>query len=293
VAKEEGQLARAFAGYRDVYRIRNQILARRPSDRDSQENLVIAAANLGRATAWCGDAEVAARYMGEAVRTAKELVAFDATQGDGKLYVAKYSRLLGGIARSSGHLDEAAAADHEAVRGLTQLVLLDGTNIAWRRELARAQVESARLQLATGNVAGAEHLLTSALAIFQGEGAAGAANRNVDLYQAEALITLGEVAARQGDRDAARAHWDQARTVIADSARVGADPEFLTVWAQARLLLGDTEGARPILQQLAEMGNQTPELKALFRTAHEPTPIPVALQCSNEPLSGDGVKEIQ
>ena len=293
VAKEEGQLAQAFTGYREVYLIRQQILARSPSDRDSQENLVIAAANLGGATAWCGDGETAARYVGEAVRSAKELVAFDGTQGDWKLHVATYSRLLGAIARGGGHLDEAAAADHEAVRGLTELVSLDGTNTAWRRELARAQVESARLQLAASNVAAAEHLLTSALAILQGEGAGGATDRNVHLYQAEALITLGEVAVRQQDRDVARAHWDQARNLIADAAHVGADPDFLTAWAQARLLLGDTEGARPILQQLAVMGAQTPELKALFKTASEPSPIiAVALQCSNEPRAGIGVKEI-
>jgi tetratricopeptide (TPR) repeat protein len=293
VAKEEGQLAQALAGYLDVYRIRHRILARSPNDRDSQENLAIAAANLAGATTWCGDAEAAARYADEAVRTVRQLVAFDGTQGDWKFYVAKYSRVLGGIARGSRRLDEAAAADHEAVRGLTELVSLDGTNSTWRRELARAEVESARLQLTTGDVSGAGHLLSSALALLQSEGSAAAANRSARLYQAEALITLGEVAARQGDPAAARAQWEQARTVIASAASVGADPDFLMVWAQARLLLGDTEGARPILEQLAQMGDQRPELKALFSTVDGRTPITAAsLPCGDEPLSAGGGKQI-
>jgi len=58
-------------------------------------------------------------------------------------------------------------------------------------------------------------------------------------------------------------------------------------------LLRDTEGARPILEQLAQMGDQRPELKALLRTVDGRTPsTAVALQCGDEPLSAGGATQI-
>jgi tetratricopeptide (TPR) repeat protein len=284
VSMEQGELTQAIAEYRDVYRIRNQIMARSPGDRDSQENLVITEMRLGGALGICGDEEGAARYARTAVHDARELTAVDATQGDWRLELAQSNRLLGGIARNTGQLDEAAAADSEAIRILTELVAMDQTNTAWHRELARAQVESARLQLATGNVAGAENLLHTALTPIQRERASGAANRNLQLYESEALIALGEVAQRRQNPAAAREHWEQARGAISNAARVGADPEFLANWTKALLLLGDTDTARPVLNQLATMGYQTPDFEALLKTTRQSYRTqPVALRCGSDP----------
>ena len=291
VAMEQGQLTQAIAGYRDVHRIRNQIVVSSPSDRDSQENLLITDAALGGALAQCGDEDVAADYVRAAVRIARELIAFDTTQSDWRLDLAKYSRLLGGIARGTGRFGEAAGADGEALRVLAELVAMDGTNTAWRRELARAQVESARLHLAKDNIADAENLLHTALAAIQAERASGTVNRNLQLYEAEALIALGEVVARRQNLTAARERWEQARDTIAGAARVGADPDFLATWTMALLLLGDTATARPILDQLALMGYQTPEFEALLKTAKQSYGTkPTSLLCGNDPpgaTSGD------
>ena len=283
VAMEQGQLTQAIAGYREVYRIRKQIVVSSPSDRDSQENLLITGAALGGALALCGDEGTAARYVRAAVGIARELIAFDTTQGDWRLELAKYSRLLGGIARGAGRLDEAAGADGEAVRVLTDLVAMDGTNMAWRRELARAQVESARLYLARGNIADAENLLNTALAAIQGERVGGTVNRNLQLYEAEALIALGEVLARRQNLAAARERWEQARGTIGGAARVGADPDFLATWTKALLLLGDTTTARPVLSQLALMGYQTPDLEALLQTTKQSYRTKPTTQCGGEP----------
>jgi len=284
VLMEEGELTQAIAGYRDVNRIRNQILVSSPSDRDSQENLLITDAALGGALALCGDEDAAARYARAAVRLARELIAFDTTQGDWRLELAKYSRLLGGIARGTGRLDEAAGADSEALRVLAELVAMDRTNTAWRLELARAQVESARLHLATGNIAEAEKLLHTALATLQRERADGTVNRKLQLYEAEALIALGEVAARRQNLAAARERWEQARGTIRGAAQVGAEPEFLATWSKSLLLLGDTATARPVLDQLALMGYQTRDFEALLTTTKQSYQTkPAALRCGSDP----------
>jgi tetratricopeptide (TPR) repeat protein len=293
VAKEQGQLTQAIAGYRDVYRIRNQIVARSPSDRDSQENLLITDAALGRTLALCGDEVAAAQYTREAVRIARELVAFDPTQSDWRLELAKYSRLLGGITRTTGRLDEAARADSEAMTVLTELAVMDGTNTEWRQELARARIESARLHLATGDIAGAQNLLDTALATIQGERANDTVNRNLQLYEAEALIALGEAAARRQNLAAAREHWQQARDTLDGAARVGADPEFLAAWSQTLLLLGDTDTARPVLGQLAAMGYQTPDFERLLKATRQSYPAKsIALQCGSESPGASGAHQL-
>jgi hypothetical protein len=59
----------------------------------------------------------------------------------------------------------------------------------------------------------------------------------------------------------------------------------------ALLLLGDTATARPILDQLALMGYQTPEFEALLKTAKQSYGTkPTSLLCGNDPpgaTSGD------
>ncbi len=290
VAIEQGQLTQAIAGYREVYQIRNQIVVSSPSDRDSQENLWITGAALGGALALCGDGDAARHYARSAVRGARALVAFDATQGDWRLELAKYNRLLGGIARGTGRLEEAAGADSEAVGVLTELVAMDGSNMAWRRELARAQIESARLELAKDNLAVAEGLLNTALGAIRQERASGTVNRNLQLYEAEALVELGVVSARRHNPTAARERWEQARRTIGEAARVGAEPEFLATWTMATLLLGDTAAARPVLDQLASMGYLTPQLEALLKTTQQSYRTrPTDLRCGSDP-SGAATK---
>ena len=290
VAIEQGQLTQAIAGYREVYQIRNQIVVSGPSDRDSQENLWITGAALGGALALCGDGDAARHYAHSAVRGARALVAFDATQGDWRLELAKYNRLLGGIARGTGRLEEAAGADSEAVSVLTELVAMDGSNMAWRRELARAQIESARLELAKDNLAVAEGLLNTALGAIRQERSSGTVNRNLQLYEAEALVELGEISARRHNLTPARERWEQARRTIGEAARVGAEPEFLATWTMATLLLGDTAAARPVLDQLASMGYLTPQLEALLKTTQQSYRIrPTDLRCGSEP-SGAATK---
>jgi tetratricopeptide (TPR) repeat protein len=284
VAMEQGHLAQSVAEYREVYRLRNQIAASNSGDRDSQEDLLITDTRLGGALTVCGDEDGAARYAHEAVRAARELIAVDATQGDWKLELAQANRLLGSVARNTGHLDEATAADGEATRELTELVAMDRTNAAWRRELARAQIESAKLELAKGNTSSAEDLLNATLTTIHAERATGTTNRNLRLYEAETLISLGAIAELHQNPSAAHERWAQARSAIDSAARVGADPDFLATWTEALLLLGDTGAAEPVLHQLADMGYQAPDFTALVkRTKQSYQSRPVALQCGSDP----------
>jgi eukaryotic-like serine/threonine-protein kinase len=286
IALEQGQLAQAIAAYRDVHSIKSQLLSRSPDDRDAVERLLISNGILGRTLALCGAEGEATQHVREAVGAARTLVAFDAKQADWRFWLGKYGLQLGGIARGAGRLQEATGHDAEAVRVLSDLVATDETNSAWQRELASAQVESARLRLALGDSASAEQLLEAAFATLSRESEAGPGDRNLRLLEAQAHIVRGQLAARRNEPAEAREHWTHAREVIANDVRVGANPNFLSVRASALLLLGEAGAARPAIDQLVAMGYYTPDFAAVLaatNAAHLVTPT--GKRCGN----GDSV----
>ena len=135
--------------------------------------------------------------------------------------------------------------DSAALRVLSELVATDATNSAWQRELASAQVESARLRIDLGELASADPLLEAALATLAREDKAGRGDRNLRLLAAQAHIVRGQLAARRNEETVARRHWIQAREAIANDVPVGANPNFLSAWASAHLLLGEPPSRVP------------------------------------------------
>mgnify|MGYP006390331225 CR=1 FL=1 len=276
IALEQGQLAQAIAAYRDVHRIKAALSSRSPDDRDAVERLLISNGILGRTLALCGAEVEATKHLREAVGAARTLVAFDAKQADWRFWLGKYGLQLGSNARGAGRLQTAAVHDGEALRILSELVATDGTNSAWQRELASAQVESARLRLALGETASADQLLAAALATLTPEGDAGRGDRNLRLLQAQAHIVRGQLATRRNQGADAREHWIQAHESIANDVPIGANPNFLSTWASAHLLLGEVGAARPAIDQLVAMGYHTPDFAAVLAAAnvdHLVTPI--------------------
>jgi len=287
IALEQGQLAQAIRDYRDVHRIKAQLLSRSPEDRDAAERLLISNAILGRTLSLCGAAAEATEHVRDAVDAAQTLVAFDGKQVDWRFWLGKYGVQLGSLARSAGRMKEAAAHNDAALRVLSDLVATDGTNSAWQRELASAQVESARLHLALGDLAAAGQLLETALSTLDREDAAGRGDRNLRLLEAQAHIVRGQLAARRNEEPVARKHWLQAREAIAKDVPVGANPNFLSAWASAHLLLGEPGAARPAIDRLVAMGYHTPDFADVLAAtdmAHLMTPA--ERRCGNgEPVS--------
>jgi len=170
--------------------------------------------------------------------------------------------------RSAGRLDEAARLDRDAVRVLGELVATDKTNAAWRREMANARMEFARLQLALKDFAEADHLLDLAIATITRERTVSPSDRNLKLLESQAHFVAGQIAVLQHDRAVARGQFAQARDAVATAAQVGADPNFLAAWASALLVLDDAN-ARPVIDHLASIGYQTPDFQRVLRSARQ------------------------
>ena len=272
VALEQGELSRAIVAYQDVRKIRVELVGTSPHDRAVQEDLLVSDAILGRALALCGADRAAENYVREAVDAATNLVTYDSTQADWREELADYSRLLGGLVRSTGQLDKAARLDNEALRVLGDLVAKDSTNAAWRREMASAQIEFARLKLAVKDLAEADHLVNVAFPTIYHERSASPSDRNLKLLESQAHIVTGQIAMLRHDRAFARDQFARARDAIEAAARVGADPNFLSAWASALLLLDDAS-ARPVIERLASIGYQTPDFQRLIQAAGQSYPL--------------------
>jgi len=276
IALEQGQLAQAIRDYRDVHRIKAQLASRSPDDRDAAERLLISNAILGRTLALCGAAVEATEHVREAVDAAQALVAFDGKQVDWRFWLGKYGVQLGSLARGTGRLREAATHNDAALTVLSDLVATDRTNSTWQRELAGAQVESARLQFALGDLVAADQMLETALSTLAREDDAGRGDRNLRLLEAQGHILRGQLAARRNETAVAREHWLQAREAIAQDVAVGANPNFLSAWASAQLLLGEPDAARPAIDQLVAIGYHTPDFADILAAtdqAHLMTPV--------------------
>jgi tetratricopeptide (TPR) repeat protein len=293
IALEQGQLAQAIADYRDVHRIKSQLLSRSPEDRDAAERLLISNGILGRTLALCGAGAEASAHVREAIGAARVLVAFDAKQADWRFWLGKYSLQLGVIERGAGRLQEAAEYDSEALRVLSDLVATDATNSAWQREIASAQVESARLRLALGETAAAGQHLEAAFATLAREDTVGRGDRNLRLLTAQAHIARGQLAVHRNEAAVARDHWNAARKAIEDDVPVGANPNFLSAWASALLLLGEAEAARPAITQLVAMGYYTPDFAAVLAATNAPDLMtPSDRRCGNGEPAAPGTRQI-
>ena len=127
-----------------------------------------------------------------------------------------------------------------------------------------------------GETASADQLLAAAFATLTREGDAGRGDRNLRLLQAQAHIVGGQLAMHRNEEADAREHWIQAREAIANDVPIGANPNFLSTWVSAHLLLGEVGVARSAIGQLVAMGYYTPDFAAVLAAAnldHLVTPI--------------------
>ncbi len=183
---------------------------------------------------------------------------------------------LGSIARGAGRLQDAAGHDGEALRVLSELVATDETNSAWQRELASAQVESARLRLALGEPAATDRLLKAAFATLAREGEAGRGTVTCG-YSRRKRTSCGASSTRVAMTEPMRASTGFRRETRSRTTCASARTRIsFRSWAKRPLAARRGERlARPAIDQLVAMGYHTPDFAAVLAAtnmAHLVTP---------------------
>jgi len=264
LALERGDLAQAITSYVADQRIKAALFAHDPVNHNALADLVLSDAILGRTVGLCGDFATALRYTDSAVTHARELTAFDSTNTGWQEYLALYSQQAGKLLRQDDRHDAAAVADAEAIRLFEALIKKDPLNTDFQQELAQAQLESARQQLALNAIASASAYADSALASLQRLRAKSADDRSLILLEAQAHLVLGQAAAQRGETTDAQQAWTQARGLLQPALRAGDDPNFMAAYAESLLRLDQIDTAQPVISKLNSMGYRAPDFVALL-----------------------------
>jgi tetratricopeptide (TPR) repeat protein/predicted Ser/Thr protein kinase len=171
-------------------------------------------------------------------------------------------RLDGAVARGTlgrdlvAHGDIAAGLAHcrEAVRALEELVTSDPSRAQWPVRLAGARRRYAEALLMADRGEDARRVAAQALADLRAHMAEGYDDRVAWLELGMGLGVLGDVADATGDRDAARASWQEALNVMDARPTASTDWRILSVRARALVRLGRTVEAAPLVERLEVMG---------------------------------------
>ena len=278
LALERGQLDRAITDYLEEHRIKAKLVSKDIQNRSALEGLLISNGILGRTLAWCGEMALGLRYTDDAVAQAKTLLAFDPTNTGWQDDLALYSQQDGGQLRQLGRLDEAQGAADQAVQTLEALLKKDPISSYFQQDLSQAQLESARLQLAQGNVVAAENAVRSAQTAIENLRAKAPDDRSDLLLDAQAHLLLGQIAERVHEMATAQYEWTHARDLLQPALSAGNDPNFLAAYTEALLRLDQTTSARPIIAKLNAMGYRTPDFVALLASRHMDYPVNAAFQ---------------
>ncbi|HKT41637.1 MAG TPA: toll/interleukin-1 receptor domain-containing protein [Rhodanobacteraceae bacterium] len=278
LALERGKLDEALIDYFADQRIKAAIAQREPGDHQAQQFLLVSNAILGRTLGWCGDLDGALHFTRDAVDSAKKLMDFDPADSAWRDYFGLYSQQLGGWSRQAGQLDVAAKADADAMRVLSALTEKDPTSSDWPPDLAQAQLELARLQLARNDMVAADRSAKAALTIITKLRAKIPDDRGLILLDAQSNSLVARIAAQRRDDTVARQHWTRAQKLLVPTLQAGNDPTFLAAYAEALLELGQMDRARPVIDRLNAMGYRTPDFMAVLASRQIGYPTNAAFQ---------------
>ena len=171
---------------------------------------------------------------------------------------------LGSVYWDLGAFEKATAALETSIGHAQWLVEQEPGNASWSRELAVAYSQLGGLRAEQGDLKGAlegysrsQNLIDSLYRRFP-------ENSSYANDLAWDLLETGRIERRLGQPEVASEHFERAVHLLATARQQGAtSPYFLDTEAQALLELGRTEAAQSLLQRLAEIGWDDPDLEAL------------------------------
>lgn len=262
-----GELAAARPWLERHLAAMQRLSSRAPDDMQRLRFLGYAHSHLGNLRLWQGDEAGAVAHYEEDLAIAERLVAGDADNLELVAELALRENKLGERLRLRGELERARGLlDRE--RGLVDgLLAHQPSHHPWRMARARSELALAALAAAqVGVVMGARDERALAAAIERTRAAIAALEevtapdpRALKAWLPQALLRLGQLQARAGREEEARASWLRGRAIRPDGLGRG-EPAQLDVQARLALALARDEEARPLLEELDRMGYRGPEL---------------------------------
>ena len=248
----------AITHYLADLEIRRALVARDPRNYAIRRSLFVAIDAVARAHEERGDLAGAVRYYRESRDQAAVLATADARNLDWQRDFAIGEARLADALRLTGDRSESPGLYAHALAILRPIAGAARTQAARQRDLASIELGTGRLALDRGDMAaaaihaGAVQQLTAPL-IAKGT------DRVAARLAAEGLLLAADVAARRGDRAAARRWRESALALLPDTAQV-IEKRATALRARALLALERIDEARPIVEGLLKLGYRHPSL---------------------------------
>lgn len=246
IAKDNlGKLSEALALHRREIAIYEEVLRRDPGNAVAKNRLGVALQFLAEMQLQAGEVEAALRSLDRALAVHAELLRLEPgntewqqSEVGGRIDKAKILIFVGRLAESRALLEGATAR-------LDRLIAMDPANAGWSAtDRRKALIVRTRLALESGRPYEARGPVGEAVALLEGS--------DDKANHASALLLAGDVAARLGQVDAARAYWSKGLAVIPPTP--GRDHDRFILLKR----LGRTAEASQVSAALDRRGNRHP-----------------------------------
>jgi tetratricopeptide (TPR) repeat protein len=226
-----------------------------PSVADWRYRLSENRASLARLLADMGQRDAAIQAWSEASALIAPLIAKDPDNRDWQAISLVY-RLQQIALRGAAHeRGEPASAIEEIRLELERLLAKEPTSPVFAGDLALSWLVQARwlTSSASDMLAAAEHSLGYSEPLIQTK----RADPLIHSYFVQACLLAGRAEEQLGRHDKATTHWQRVVNLLAAVTPDSNDSRLLDPLAQAYMLLGDQESARPLIARLKRLGYQS------------------------------------
>ncbi len=230
------------------------ILAQDPDDYSLQADLGDRYRILSQVLAAKGEVEAAKEASQKDVALCLEMARKDEVNATNTQSLLEGYTWQGRLLMEEGELVEAIEALQSAVRFGERLIADDPTNTHWQFRLSASYDTLGEALLASSRTRDALDAFTRALDLMLPIAALDASNAYYQNDLAYSHIQVGKARAALGQTGAARQAWTEAAAVVAPIADENALPAIQETYAQALLLIGRVEDARPVIRRVLEAG---------------------------------------
>jgi tetratricopeptide (TPR) repeat protein len=261
-----GDLRAALASHRAEIAIKEALVAHDPSHRQRQRYLAHAYVFLGNLLVTTGEVDSALPHLRRAREIYASLVAQDTSNTLWRRNLANASRFIGQALLERGDARGALASITESRAELERLVAASPANRAIRHDASMTAGSLARALLGAGQTTAA--LAAARRAVDLERGTPGRVTLDIDERRVlgDAYLTLGEVATRAGETEAARRAWTSALETVDSTARATRQTDLLALQTVSLLDLDRLDDARPVVSELLRRGYRRPGFVTLVRT---------------------------
>lgn len=231
-----------------------ELLDAAPDDFDLQADLGDCYRILSQVLAAGGDLPAAREASKQDIALCLDVARKDEHNASNILGLLEGYTWQGYLLMEEGDLPNAVESLRSAVRFGERLIAEDPTNTHWQFRLSASYDTLGEALKSTGRTRDAIEAFTRALDLMIPIAALDASNAYYQNDLAYSHIQVGKTRAALGDTAAARQSWAEAVRIAAAIAHEDALPTIQETYAQALLLLGRAEEARPVIRRVLDAG---------------------------------------